>query len=164
MLIKKETFQHLKWNVQINVVVNRNVYIWAVTLKSVLSYTKNLIWINPHLPLRTNLRLHSASVLLCLHRASSQRAPGHPCAQLWQRSTRRDPSLPGVDSGRADPRHFVFSLAPPSRPRGDSPVPYVWRAPSLPTGLVPPGQLQGKLAFPPLTCRLFWGKLDGSSK
>lgn len=42
MLIKKETFQHLKWSVQINVIVNGNVYVWSVTLKSILSYTKRI--------------------------------------------------------------------------------------------------------------------------
>ena len=33
-------------------------------------------------------------VFPCLHRASSQRAPGHLCARLSQQSTRGDPSLP----------------------------------------------------------------------
>ena len=149
-LIKKETIQHLKGNVQINVIVNGNVYVWSVTLKSILSYTKYLIWINPHFPLRTKLCLRSAC-FVCSHAFTA-----HPCREhrgtcvLGCRS-----GAPGVIPAslsrqwQGSPRALCLQFGTSFADQRRLSVSGVRRAPSPWTGLIPPGQLQGKSAFYP---------------
>lgn len=83
MLIKKETFQHLKWNVQINVTMNGNVYTWSVTLKSMLSYTKISFDLTHTFPWGWNFvfaLLPRVHVTLCI----LPRAPATRLSEFWR--------------------------------------------------------------------------------
>lgn len=119
---------------------------------------KSLIRIISHFPLRMKLCLHSPSVFPCLRHTAWQRA----LAIAAERQNH--PSLPAPRSGKGTLCTLVSRLAPPSWPRGDSSVYVIWKALRQWTGLIPPGQPQGKSFFFLLPCEFFWGKLDGSRK